>query len=318
MGPLRIAVTGAGGRLGRALLAALSQGGVADDLVAWSRPDYDLEDPDAPRRLLRRHRPRLVVHAAAWTDVDGCARDPHRALVRNGLATAALAAACARAGVSLIYVSTNEVFAGDRGDGQGYQPEDPPHPVTPYGRSKEYGEAAATAAFVSLAGVEPPQPYDPDRSPPAVQLAIVRTAWLFGPPGGDFPSKILAAARQAQERGTALRVVADEVGSPTYSRDLACALAALIASGRFHGIHHIVNGGRVSRAGWARWLLSRLRLEVPLEEVGQADWPRPARPPAWAVLATTPLPRPPLRSWEAAMEAYLAVLASSQIAAVRG
>src|SRR5438876_11050276 len=103
---MRVAVTGAGGRLGRALIGALDDSpfvGVAGP-ISWSRPAFDLDAPNAFPELLDRDRPELVVHAAAWTDVDGCARDPELALARNGVATGRLAEACALRGIDLVVV----------------------------------------------------------------------------------------------------------------------------------------------------------------------------------------------------------------------
>ena len=210
---MRAAVTGAGGRLGRALMAALADApytGLSGP-IGWTRPDYDLDDPSAAARLLERDRPEVVVHAAAWTDVDGCARDPDLARRRNGEATGELAAACAAAGVDLVAVSTNEVFDGSAIDGRGYRPDDPTGPRNAYGSSKLAGETAARAAYERVAG--------------GPGLAIVRTAWLYGPPGNDFPSKIVAASDrvEAANLGEPLPVVADETGSPTYTIDLADA-----------------------------------------------------------------------------------------------
>ena len=122
--------------------------------------------------------------------------------------------ACA-AGVDLVLVSTNEVFDGQRTDGRGYGPGDPPRPVNPYGASKLAGEIAARAAFARRWRRLEAGPGTPLAARP--QLAIVRTAWLFGPPGNDFPAKILAAADRARAAGEPLRVVGDEVGSPTYA-----------------------------------------------------------------------------------------------------
>ncbi len=306
---MRIAITGAGGRLGRALLAALAEAPFAGPSgpVAWDLPGHDLDEPASSDRLVRRDRPDVVVHTAAWTDVDGCARDPALALRRNGAAVADLAAACERAEADLVYISTNEIFDGLRTDGRGYGPRDEPRPVNPYGASKRAGEVAAQAAYLrhgsivaSEAGAAPPA---------GPQLAIVRTAWLFGPPGNDFPDKILAAAERARAAGEPLRVVGDEVGSPTYAPDLAAAIVELLASGTYAGLHHVVNGGAVSRAAWARAILAAAGLDVPIVEVPLAAWARASAVPAWAVLDPTPLPSGvPLRRWEAAMADYLPLL----------
>jgi len=305
---MRIAITGAGGRLGRALVAALEGAPFTGPFgpLSWSRPAYDLDDPSSAARAVGRDAPDVVVHAAAWTDVDGCARDPARAMRRNALAVAELAEACVEEGTDLVLLSTNEVFDGRRTDGRGYTPGDRPGPGNPYGASKLAGETAAQAVFLRRGGVLAVA----DGAPPAgPQLAIVRTAWLFGPPGNDFPGKILAAAERARAAGEPLRVVGDEVGSPTYAPDLADAIVEILAGGAYAGFHHVVNGGTTSRAAWARAILATTRLEVPVMEVPLASWARSSAVPAWAVLAPTPLPSgEPLRPWEAAFADYLPIL----------
>lgn len=287
---MRVAVTGAGGRLGRALVAALEDAPFTGPLgpIAWTRDAFDLDRPEAVTTLLDRDRPEVVVHAAAWTDVDGCARDPGLAMARNGRATGVLAEAVAERGIDLVVVSTNEVFDGRRTDGVGYAPGDPMNPINPYGASKLAGEEAARAAVAAAAAPG--------------SLGIVRTAWLFGPPGNDFPSKILAAATRARDAGEPLRLVADEVGSPTFTADLAEAIVELIAEGATEGTHHVVNGGVASRAEWAREVLRQAGVDVATEDVPAATWPRASTPPPWAVLEPTPLPGgEPLRPWPRAL-----------------
>ncbi len=292
---MRVAVTGATGRLGRALVAALADApftGLAGPLT-WTRPDFDLDEPGAAAALIARDRPEAIVHAAAWTDVDGCAREPETALRRNGSATGVLATACAEAGVDLIAISTNEVFDGRRLDGRGYLPTDPPAPINPYGASKLAGEEAATAAFDGASS----------------QLAIVRTAWLFGPGEPDFPTKILRAADRAVERGERLRVVGDEYGTPTYVADVAEAVVELLGAGRFAGTHHVVDGLFASRADWARYVVGRAGLAVEVEDVPATTWDRASTPPRWGVLEQTPLPSgEPLRPWPDAMADYAPIL----------
>jgi len=334
---MRVAVTGAGGRLGRALIAALEDAPFTGPLgpLAWSRPAYDLDDPEAAARCIRQTAPEVVIHAAAWTDVDGCAREPERAMRRNALAVAELADACVRSGTDLVLVSTNEVFDGRRTDGRAYTPEDGPRPGNPYGASKLAGEAAAQAAFLGHGGlIEHPGAPGRSGAPGAVsasaavgmparpaaapQLAIVRTAWLYGSPGNDFPVRILAAADRARAAGEPLRVVGDEIGSPTFAPDLAEGILDLLASGTFAGIHHIVNAGAVSRADWGRHILAALEVEVPIVETSLAAWTRPSTPPAWSVLAPTALPSgEPLRPWQAAFADYGPVLARERAGATR-
>ena len=312
---MRIAVTGASGRLGRALVATLEDAPFArpSGPFGWDLPEHDLDTPGSVARLIGRDRPEVIVHTAAWTDVDGCARDPEAAIRRNGTAVGELAGLCAAAGIDLVLISTNEVFGGRRTGGRGYRPSDLPSPINAYGASKLVGEIAARAAFAGRGGVLEREPGS--RAPARPQLAIVRTAWLYGPPGNDFPAKILAAAERARAAGEPLRVVRDEIGSPTYTADLAGAIAGLLGTGSFAGVHHIVNGGTASRAAWARELLRRVGLEVELEEIPSAAWPRISTPPAWAVLEPTPLPSgTPLRPWPEALAAYVPVLLASTAA----
>jgi dTDP-4-dehydrorhamnose reductase len=329
---MRVAVTGAGGRLGRALVAALQEAPFTGPLgpLAWSRPEYDIDDPGAATRCLRRTAPEVVIHAAAWTDVDGCARDPERAMRRNAIAVAELAEACAQAGADLVLVSTNEVFDGRRTDRRGYARDDRPRPGNPYGASKLAGEAAAQAAYLRVGaridrpgttGAEEPAAARSGDAPAArtsgaPQLAIVRTAWLYGPPGNDFPTRILAAAERARAAGEPLGAVGDEFGTPTYAPDLAEGILELLASGTFAGVHHIVNAGLVSRAEWARHVLATAGVEVPIVEVPLASWERPSLPPAWAVLAATPQPSgESLRPWQAAYADYVPILLRERAAA---
>lgn len=295
---MRVAVTGASGRLGQAVVSALEAAPFSGPFgpIAWSRAIFDLDAPDGLGALLDRDRPEVVVHCAAWTDVDGCARDPDLAMRRNGVATGVLATATSERGIDLLVVSTNEVFDGRRTDAAGYGPDDPLDPINPYGRSKAAGEDAATAAYAGS----------------RASLGIARTAWLYGPPGNDFPTRILAAAERSAAAGEPLRLVADETGSPSYSHDVGEAIAELIGAdggGALAGIHHLVNAGRASRAAWARELLRQARIDVATEDVPAATWPRASTPPAWAVLEPTPLPGgEPLRPWQAALADYVPTL----------
>jgi dTDP-4-dehydrorhamnose reductase len=287
---MTIAVSGANGRLGRALLAALGS-----QAEPWTRPEIDLDRPETLARLVHARRPAAVVHAAAWTDVDGCARNPTLAMIRNRDATAAVASACRDLGADLVYVSTNEVFDGHWTNGRGFDVDDATNPASVYGASKLAGEDAARAAFAA----------GPDRAVTSPRLGIVRTAWLFGPGAPDFPRKILAAAERARTAGEPLRVVADEWGNPTYVADLAGAIVELLRSGVLAGTHHVVNGLFASRSQWAMYVLARAGLDVRIEEVPSTMRDRPSTPPRWGVLASSPLPSGrALRPWPDAMAAY--------------
>lgn len=286
-----VCVTGAGGRLGRALLKALSDRD--RQVIAWSRPLFDLDDPACSERLLDLDRPRMVIHTAAWTDVEGCARDPALAERRNGTAVGELARACVARGISLAIISTNEVFDG-RLRGRGYREEDDPAPINAYGASKLAGETAARQAFESSG------------SRSVAGLWTIRTAWLFGPPGGDFPARILAAADRLAP-GALLPAVIDEIGSPTLSTDLANAIVSLLASAAPAGTYHLVNGGSASRYAWAERVLASFRDGRPgLRAVRRSEFRRASKPPAWAVLDPTRVGSfgIQMRAWEEAFDDY--------------
>jgi dTDP-4-dehydrorhamnose reductase len=294
---MRVAVTGAGGRLGGALIAALEDAPFTGPMgpVGWSRPELDLDTltEGSVAALIDRDRPELIIHAAAWTDVDGCARDPGLAMHRNATATGLIALACAVRATALAIVSTNEVFDGRRTDGRGYTPGDPVNPINAYGESKLAAERLATDATGTG----------------ALALAIVRTAWLHGPPGNDFPARIAAAALRMRAAGQPLRVVGDEIGCPTYAPDLAEAIVELVAHDALVpdaraavSVHHLVNTGRASRATWAREVLRAAGIDVALEEIPASAWQRASTPPLWAVLEPTPLPSgAPMRPWTEAL-----------------
>ena len=181
--------------------------------MAWTRPDFDLDDATPARigRLLERDRPEVVVHAAAWTDVDACARAPDLAERRNGVATGALAEALAQRGLDLIAISTNEVFDGRRTHGCGYAPTDETGPLNAYGSSKLMGQQLARAAYAPAgrSRAEPDRPQDgvPDapHSPVSVRdcRAVCCRARLpdEGLAGGCAARRCMPAAAQGEQRG---------------------------------------------------------------------------------------------------------------------
>ena len=196
--------------------------------------------------------------------------------------------------IDLLVVSTNEVFDGRRTDGAGYGPGEPPSPGNPYGVSKLEGERLGSSAYERANGGG---------------FGIVRTAWLFGTPGRDFPSRILEAADRAVGSGESLQAVVDEWGSPTYVNDLAVAIVELLAADAISGIHHLVNAGVASRAEWARDVVARAGGRVEIVDVPSTSWQRASTPPRWGVLEPTPLPSgEPLRAWPDAMADYAPAL----------
>jgi dTDP-4-dehydrorhamnose reductase len=277
-----IFISGDEGRLGQALSAA-----APGPIDGWDRPDLDLDDPASGARLVRQRRPRLVIHTAAMTAVDQAAREPEVAMRRNGEAVGAIARACREIGAGLLLVSTNEVFDGRRTDGRPYREDEPTDPGNPYALSKLAGERAAIDAFAGADG-----------------LWITRTAWLFGPPGVDFPDKITAAADSVSGP---LPVVSDEIGCPTYTADLARAIYRLVER-TDGGTYHLVNAGSASRYEWAEAVLRVRRPGRALKPIAMADFERASDPPRWGVLDTSKARAAGvvLRPWTEALAEYLA------------
>jgi len=274
---MRIFVTGHKGQLGRALDAALA----GERLAGCDLPELDITDRAAIGAAVASFAPDVVIHAAAWTDVDGCARDPEEAYRVNALGTQNVALACAEVGAAMLYISTNEVFDGEAD--QPYREWDPPRPINPYGRSKAAGEWFTRHLLT--------------------RFYIARTAWLYAPGGRNFPHRIVELA---DERG-ALRVVTDEVGNPTYAPDLAVALAALVRT-EAYGVYHLTNAGYCSRYDFCREILHITgREDVPVEPITLADFRRDSTPPPFAPLANTAAAALgiALRPWQDALTEFL-------------
>lgn len=273
----QVLITGSRGMLGSALLECVP----ADCAVTGvDLEDGDLSVPDVAAPLLARYRPDVVLHCAAWTDVDGCTREPERAMRHNGQATAHLAAACTAQGARLLYVSTDYVFPGDAG--RAYQETDEPRPLNPYGESKLAGERAVATV--------------PNHT-------IIRTQWLYGPRGKNFVATIVKAARL---RG-ALRVVADEFGSPTYTPDLARALWQL-AGMTVNGLVHVTNTGVCSWYDLACEAVRLAGVAATIDPISSTEWPSPTRRPGYSPLANTrweALGLPPRRPWQEALAEYV-------------
>lgn len=263
----RVAITGAGGQLGRELVLAFTQAG--DAVLALSRPGFDITD-DSHLARLTAWRPDVVVNSAAWTDVDGCARHAERAMRINGEAAGEVARAAADVDALIVQVSTNEVFDGtlDRP----YREDDEPNPINPYGASKLAGERLVAGSNT--------------------RHLIVRTAWIFSADGG-FPAKIRAAADRMHAEGRPLRVVADEWGNPTPAAWLASAIdqaATLEASGALPtGLYHVVGQPMTTRLEWARHVLSAH--PVALAPMKLDEFVRDSRVPLRAVLDSSLLRR---------------------------
>ena len=230
---MRIVITGSAGQLGQALQATLS----GEDLLLMDLPEHDITDYEHTSHRIVDFRPHVVVHTAAFTNVDQCELEPETAYRVNALGTQNIALACQRCEAVMVYISTDYVFDGAKNEP--YWEWDRPNPESVYARSKLAGEYY-TQGLLN-------------------KFYIVRTAWLYSRTGKNFVKTVLRLAHERDE----LHYVTDEVGSPTYAPDLAEAVTKLIAH-PLYGIYHFTNTGVCSRYEWAKAIL---------EMTGRPDYP---------------------------------------------
>jgi len=281
-------VTGAGGMLGRDVVAVLRAAGA--EVTAAGRAELDITDPAAVRAAVARHD--VVVNCAAWTAVDDAEAHEGAAFTVNATAAAHLAGACAAAGSRLVQISTDYVFGGGVTAGAGGEmrlpepapyPEDAPlDPRSAYGRTKAAGEWAVRALL-------------PGRH------WILRTAWLYGEHGASF---VRTMARLEAQRDT-VDVVADQTGQPTWSLDVARRVLAVVGAGAPAGTYHATAAGRTSWYGLARAVFALLGADPErVRPTTSAAFARPAPRPAWSVLAHEAWPAaglPVPRGWDEAL-----------------
>lgn len=280
---MKIVITGAGGQLGLALQEAFT----SHDVIALDHAELDITQSRLVRSMIGGVNPDVVVHPAAWTDTLGCERDPERAMLVNGEGARNVADAARRFGAVILHVSTNEVFDGEKTSA--YDEDDATNAINAYGRSKLGGEEAVRESL--------PQHY------------IVRTSWLYGPGRASFPEKILAAARDQKQ----LRVVTDEVASPTLTVDLAQAIVKLIQTNSY-GTYHLANAGECSRKDWAEEVLRLAGVDVPVEATTQAEFASPVRKPEHSTLANNRAAKLgiTLRPWREALREYIGAAVASE------
>lgn len=279
-GKKKIALAGAAGMLGGYLLTELSKTGA--EILPFDIQDLDITQAAAVEDYLLPHRPQILINAAAFTNVNGCETDRATAFAVNAEGVKNLAAACAKIGAAMLQVSTDYIFDGRKG--LPYQEEDEPAPLSVYGASKLAGEKYLRQIM--------PKYY------------IVRTAWLYGRGGVNFVDKIIKLARDKD----ALKVVNDQVGSPTYGRDLAEAIVKLIQT-EAYGVYHFTNSGQTTWYDLAREALCLSGLDPKkVSPCTTAEFPQPARRPALSVLANVrgAALGITLRPWREALADYLA------------
>jgi dTDP-4-dehydrorhamnose reductase len=278
----RVFVTGGRGQLAAEFAPLIAP----DACLSPTRDELDVSDGDAVSRAIEQFRPTLVIHAAAWTNVDGAEADRAGAYAVNELGSRNVARAARGVGASLVAYSTDYVFPGDAADG--YRESDATGPRSVYGASKLAGEVAVRE--------EHPEAY------------VVRTAWVFGPRGQNFVRTMLRLGSERDE----LRVVDDQRGSPTYTRHLAEATLRLVDACP-PGTYHLAGAGACSWFELAEAIMQRAGLDARVVPITSAELDRPAPRPACSILHSEHACTPTLPPWEAGLDACLHELSQQEV-----
>lgn len=297
---MKVVLLGKSGMLGSCFLRNLA-GSEDFEMYAFDRGDLDICDFGVLTDLFTRISPDFVINCAAYTDVDGAEKEPEKAFEANAEAVGVLARACKAENAVMVHFSTDYVFDGKK---QGYDEEDEPSPVNVYGKSKLAGEKLLAENMS--------------------EFYLVRSSWLFGPHGRNFVDTVLGLSSSRK----VLDVVADQIGSPTYTQDLCDAVIRKFLKPfvtdveREHelshleklqenvekldfGIYHLTNNGVVSWADFAREVFRQAGVSVEVNDISSADSIRPAKRPAFSILNNNKTGK--LRSWQDALKAYLAL-----------
>ncbi len=309
----KILVTGSSGMLGTSLAEELSKDCNIIGLDVKPRAEHqrissfiecDITDRDKTVNSIVSAKPNLIIHAAAWTDVDGCEREPDKAKRINQEGTGNVATSASELGIPLIYISTDFVFDGDKENP--YTENDPPNSVNVYGKSKLEGEKKVTALN---------------------KYIILRTSWMYGANGNNFVDTILEKAKSEKE----IKIVDDQVGCPTYTKDLAKAISKLlyrlqfsiqsvpigISEGdRLNGksqmvqeIYHVTNKGEVSWFDYTKEILKMAKIgNVKLIPIKSNQLDRPAKRPRFSLLDNSKFEKTTnfvMRPWQEALREYI-------------
>jgi len=280
-----ILVVGAKGMLGTDLMEVLHSSTPGDEVAGWDIEEIDVEKEEGTVAKIEKLRPEIVVHIAAYTDVDGCESNKEKAFAVNGEGTKHVALAASKCHAKMVYLSTDYVFDGDKREP--YSESDSPHPLNVYGESKLKGEQYVQTLVKDF--------------------LIIRTQWLYGPFGKNFVSSILQQARGQ----SALCIVDDQTGSPTYTADLAKAISKLIQFDA-RGIFHVANSGVCTWYTFGQTILKFLGINrVKVIPISSGELGRPAVRPFYSVLGCQKLKEETgltMRPWSEALKDYLKTL----------
>ncbi len=278
---MKILITGSNGMLGHDLIKVLEKN---NDLILTTSKTLDITDKEQVMKFIGDSKPDMVINSAAYTDVDGCEENPDLAYSVNGEGVRNLALACKEVDCGLVHVSTDYVFDGSARDPIAEDGE--LGPISVYGKSKLEGEQAILEILD--------------------KYFIVRTAWLYGINGKNFPKTMLELAKSHSE----ITVVYDEVGTPTYTPDLAYGISQLIETDKY-GIYHLTNSGSCSWCEFSRLIFEIAGKDVKVIPVTASEFARPAPRPSYSVLENKNWKDngfKPLRNYKEAIKEYIELI----------
>jgi dTDP-4-dehydrorhamnose reductase len=276
---MKVVVTGAKGQLGQDVVLELARQN--HEAIGADREQLDVTNEASVQAFISDVRPDVILHCAAYTNVDGAEKNEDAAYQVNALGTEYLAKAAKQVGAKMLYVSTDYVFDGTATEP--YEVDEPTKPLGAYGRTKLAGEELLQKNLE--------------------QFFIVRTAWVFGVHGNNFVKTMLRLGKERGEVG----VVHDQVGSPTYTVDLARFMVELMETQEY-GIYHATNSGVCSWYEFAVEIFKQAGLSVIVNPLTTEQFPRPAARPKYSVLSKKKIEEQglmPLRDWKEALNAYL-------------
>ncbi|WP_276955126.1 dTDP-4-dehydrorhamnose reductase [Methanobrevibacter woesei] len=275
---MKVLITGSNGMLGHDLIDVLDG---KHELIKTTSKSLDITDEDKVKDYIVNENPDIVINSAAYTDVDGCETNEEIAYKVNGEGVKNLALACKVVDCPLLHISTDYVFNGE--NNKPWMEDDEVGPISIYGKSKLQGEEAIESILDNF--------------------FIIRTSWLYGINGGNFPKTMLELAKTHDT----LTVVTDEIGTPTYTLDLAQAIAELIET-EYYGIYHITNSDYCSWFDFAKYIFEVKNIDVNVVPVTAEEFARPASRPHYSVLNNSNWVNngfKPLRSYKEAIKDYL-------------
>lgn len=272
---MRILITGPTGQLGQELLRDLEQ----EELLPITHKDLDITEPKLIQRIVEL-KPNIIIHTAAYTDVDGCEHDPESAFRVNAIGTRHVISGAEEVGAKLVYISTDYVFDGEKG--VPYVESDETCPINVYGRSKLMGEDFVRAC--------------------SVPWIIVRTAWVYGEGRKNFITSVLEWVKDLP----VLKLVNDKIGSPTYAKDLAFAIRHLIRI-EANGPYHAAGQGACTWFEYGQYILKILNIKKEVTPIAFNELNRPAKRPTYSALSSEKLKQSgfEMRDWKVALKEFL-------------